>query len=784
MNSNKILFILLFFVLMNSVYAFELIPSKSTIDQLCPRSTGLFTDVIISDKDSFYTVNVEGDGAKWSTAVPSGFILKAGEEKTIYTYVTPNIDVSSGNYFVNTVVSTEDGTKKVSHSFMIKNCYLSDLSFKQNSRTSCPGDKGILYELLLRNSGEYRENYELDVKGDGVTLSNNVIALNPGESKTIYAYVDAGEHDEGVNQFNVVAKTSSGNIIEAGGAVLNINPCYDFDVIADRNTFSICDGEKDSAQLTVTNLGSTDNVYSLLLEAPEWVNVDKNSIELRKGSNGVVSLEMSPDYGVEGSFNIVVKTIPKYGYDVIEDSYSVDVKKCNNVDVDIVKIDETMCRDEKLGYDAVIYNNGMVAKDYDLSLNAPDWISLSDENVNLDATEKKTVLLNVDNASVGSYGVSVRADAVDGSVSSEDKFILNVKSLEECYNAELSMSDREVVYYDDSVSIPVTVKNLGSRTASYELSLSGEGVNFVQLNPSSLSVESDKAEVVSLYIAPSAQVLGEYKIDVNVVADGTTILDSKTLSLKITNNKDEATIKEGLVKRFLNRIKSYYNRIKSYYNGFVDRIRNKNVETPENLPLEELINESAVEIPEEPAEDVQEPIVSNVTIEEVPEVIDLKEAESLQFVTIANKLMGVGDKVVFRIDNLEHSAELTDLNSKGITLKFSSEPFDVELALGEAKIVDLDGDGIFDIKVTFNAIKDGRADLTYEKIPKSQLSLVYNKIKENKMYVIAGAVLLILIILFIVLKIPRKIVDFFEEDIDEDIKEIKEEVKEKKRGKK
>jgi len=781
MNSNKILFILIFIVLMNSVYAFELIPSKSTIDQLCPRSTGLFTDVIISDKDSFYTVNVEGDGAKWSTAVPSGFILKAGEEKTIYTYVTPNIDVSSGNYFVNTVVSTEDGTKKVSHGFTIKNCYLSDLSFKQNSRTACPGDKGILYELLLRNSGEYRENYELSAKGDGITLSNNVVALNPDESKAIYAYVDAGEHDEGVNQFNVVAKTSSGNTIEAGGAVLNINPCYDFDVIADRNTFSICDGEKDSAQLTVTNLGSTDNTYSFVLDAPEWVNVNKNSVELMKGSNGVINLEMSPSYGVEGSFNIVVKTIPKYGYEVIEDSYSVDVKKCNNVDVDIVKIDETMCRDEKLSFDAVVYNNGLVAKDYDISINAPDWISLSDDVVNLNAGEKKTVLLNVDNASVGSYGVSVRADAVDGSVSSEDRFILNVKSLEECYDAELTMSDREVVYYDDSVSIPVTVKNLGSRTASYELSLSGEGVNFVQLNPSSLSVESDKAEVVSLYIAPSAQVLGEYKIDVNVVADGTTILDSKTLSLKITNNKDEATVKEDFLVRM-------FKRAVSYFSGVIDRIRNKNVETPvndERLPLEELINESAVEIPEEPVE-ISEPVElkNDTTIVKVPEVINLEEPESLEFVTIANKLMGVGDKVIFRIDNLEHSAELTDLNSKGITLRFSSEPFDVELALGEAKIVDLDGDGIFDIKVTFNDIKDGRADLTYEKIPKSQLSLVYNKIKENKMYVIAGAVLLILIILFIALKIPRKIVDFFEEDIDEDgIKEIKEEVKEKKKKK-
>lgn len=776
MNSNKILFILMFIVLINSVYAFELIPSKSTIDPLCPRSTGLFTDVITSDKNSFYTVNVEGDGAKWSTSVPSGFILKAGEEKTIYTYVTPNIDVSSGNYFVNTVVSTEDGTKKVTHSFTVKNCYLSDLSFKQNSRTACPGDKGILYELLLRNSGEYRENYELSVKGDGITLSNNVVALNPDESKTIYAYVDAGEHDEGIEQFNVVAKTSNGNTIEAGGAVFNINHCYDFDVIADRNTFSICDGEKDSAQLTITNLGSTDNIYSLVLEAPEWVNVDKNSVELIKGSNGVINLEMSPEYGIEGSFNVVVKTIPKYGYEVIKDSYNVDVKKCNNVEVDIVKIDETMCMDEKLSYDAVIYNNGMIAKDYDISLNAPDWISLSNDNIHLNAGEKKTVLLNVDNASVGNYIVGVKVDAVDDSVSSEDKFILNIKSLEECYNAELSMSGREIVYYDDSVSIPVTVKNLGSRTASYELSLSGEGVNFIQLNPSSLSVESDKAEVVSLYIAPSAQVLGEYKINVNVVADGTTILDTKTLSLKITNDKNEVTIKEDFLVRM-------FKRAKAYFYGLVDRIRNKNVETPEE-PLEELINESAVEIIVEVPEIVENVSVSsNLTIEEIPEVIDLEELESLEFATIANKIMGVGDKVIFKIDNAEHSVELTDLNSNGITLRFSSEPFDVELALGEAKIVDLDGDGVFDIKVTFNDIKDGRVDLTYEKLPKSQLSLIYNKIKENKIYVIVGAVLLVIIILLIAFR--KKIVDFFEEDFDEDgIKEIKEEVKEKKKGKK
>ena len=47
-------------------------------------------------------------------------------------------------------------------------------------------------------------------------------------------------------------------------------------------------------------------------------------------------------------------------YDFKAKTYNVDVKKCNNVDVDIVKIDETMCRDEELSYDVIV-------QDYDLS---------------------------------------------------------------------------------------------------------------------------------------------------------------------------------------------------------------------------------------------------------------------------------------------------------------------------------------------------------------------------------------------------------------------------------
>ncbi|MFA5029348.1 MAG: hypothetical protein WC518_01195 [Patescibacteria group bacterium] len=65
-----------------------------------------------------------------------------------------------------------------------------------------------------------------------------------------------------------------------------------------------------------------------------------------------------------------------------------------------------------------------------------------------------------------------------------------------------------------------------------------------------------------------------------------------------------------------------------------------------------------------------------------------------------------------------HSVKVTglDLTNKQITLTFQSDPVTVELNLKETKEVDLNGDGLSDVKVTFNDLIINKADLTITNI--------------------------------------------------------------------
>ena len=50
--------------------------------------------------------------------------------------------------------------------------------------------------------------------------------------------------------------------------------------------------------------------------------------------------------------------------------------------------------------------------------------------------------------------------------------------------------------------------------------------------------------------------------------------------------------------------------------------------------------------------------------------------------------------------------------SKRITVEFQSESTIIELDIGESKLVDLNNDGINDIKITYNELVVNRVDLT------------------------------------------------------------------------
>jgi len=64
----------------------------------------------------------------------------------------------------------------------------------------------------------------------------------------------------------------------------------------------------------------------------------------------------------------------------------------------------------------------------------------------------------------------------------------------------------------------------------------------------------------------------------------------------------------------------------------------------------------------------------------------------------------------------EHTIKVEELGEDSVTLMISSEPFNVDMNVGETKEIDVNGDGVNDLEVFFNKVHQKAADLVFKEI--------------------------------------------------------------------
>jgi len=77
------------------------------------------------------------------------------------------------------------------------------------------------------------------------------------------------------------------------------------------------------------------------------------------------------------------------------------------------------------------------------------------------------------------------------------------------------------------------------------------------------------------------------------------------------------------------------------------------------------------------------------------------------------------EEIEFTIEGEEHKITIESINSDSIDIIIQSEIIKANLKVGEEKKFDLDGDGIYDLKVKFNGVEDGKADISIKQISES-----------------------------------------------------------------
>ncbi|MBS3143831.1 hypothetical protein J4446_03085 [Candidatus Woesearchaeota archaeon] len=733
MNNKLIIVLIAILLIIPMSFAFELNSNELT-RTTCQGSTILFTASVFGTGN--FNVNLDGSASSWSTAVPQGFILN-NNARTVYIYSTPNNNVYPGTYSLNLIVSNGEETKTIPYTINVENCHNLQITGETYKET-CKGQiTSFIYSLT--NLGNYEEIYQLGLEApDFLTLSQDLISLSPGESKNAYVY--ASQNSEST-QFTLSAFNNNG--IGEITSRLQVNSCYDFTVSTDKDLVNFCEHSTESVNAGITNVGINKDSYNLQIEGPAWANLDKQSLILNPSQSGNTNIVLTPDYGVKGNFdiNLIVNTneISK------RKTLKAQVNKCHDVFLDIEEKEISLCNNAKVPL--IIKNTGSFEKEFRLET-SEQWVGMDNYQVKLQPGEEFTtnIYIDITNLEKINYDVFVRAIALDSSeLSVDDKIKVNVLDEMQCHNTEIISDNNIKVTQGSSTTLPVTIKNEGNEKLVYEISMTGDGSSFTQLNPSILELNPDSAETIYLYSAPSTEVNpGDYSVDVRVSYNNN-LLNSKNININVKESEFNQKEYVPLILRISNFLK----------NLFPKRIA---VENQSEFIKEENIKEEIIN--EEPPENIVEinEVDFNKTI----------DANKTSFVSgLYNQVksywlyVAVGIAIIiiliiiFSAGNKEEDDEF-DEEEEEVDFKEKNKKKDKE----EEKPLKI-GRWILGVIVILGLIYS-QMKLKWISYIVKYASMLWSYVIIYKFYVLIGLILLLIVILII--KYWGSILEFFEEE--------------------
>jgi len=721
MNNKKSLILIIFLLLISSVNAFDL-TSNELEKSVCPSSTILLNANVFGIGS--FTVNADGSASNWATVVPQGFILN-NELKLIYVYVTPRFNANPGIYDLNLNVNSNNEIKKINYKINVPDCHNLVIS-GDKSKNVC-GCNYDVYNYTISNNGIYQESYKIEVNGKAsswINLNQDSFSLNPGQSKTIYAYLNAPcGSDFGENDFTITVRSLTSNAIASFDSNVIVNSCFDFNANVDREFVNMCEHTNEIVPVKIDNLANLDNDFDLKITGPAWANLGLSKLNLSSKNSGIVNLILNPDYKVQGDFDVKLNIKSRQSKISKDINLKINVRKCNDVSLELLTKEDKICSGSEKYYEANIKNTGEFEKDFRIETNL-GWVKPADIIIHLKQNENKKVKIEFNpgnNISSGNYKVDFSVFALDSSmISSKDTFNLDLISKEQCYKPEVNVQDVEV-NADSSATSKIEIKNIGAEKATYELGLSGNANTFSQLNPSTITIEPGKNDIVYLYIAPPYNTKpGDYKANIFLNLKGLGILDSKTINIKVNPPGEEIKlIKEE-------------NKTISLWEKFL------------NLFKVENLNQTIV--PEE-------------------KIIDL-DKETI-----------IDEDIKFNLNNEVHSLKIIELINDSVKLRIESNPVEILLKLNQTKGIDLDNDTKTDLVIKLNEIKDNKPVLAINKINEGkEENQEFTKLKDSlykyRFILLIGVIIIIGSIIFFSTKSHKKIIDYLEED-SEDEKPIK-----------
>ena len=670
-------------------------------------------------------------------------------------------------------------------------------SIQESEKTVCQSSTEI-FTLFVEGSGNININKEgaassfSTISPPGFTLSGK---------KPIFVYMTPNSKTQ-PGSYVLNLKINDGSSEKIVPLNINVKDCNTFELVPESLNKEVCGCSSQSYDYSIKNTGIYQETYDISTkgEAKSIVELDKKEVKIDPGNSGKVTATINPPCNEQKTKQFAIEVKAKTSGATASVDSIITIKNCFDYNAIVNKNLIEMCEHTKQELPILVDNTADIDNSYVLSMTGPAWANLDKKEIFAKSGNKgqANLILTPDYGVNGNFKVNVKIESKEGGVKKEKTIEAKVK---ECHSASVDIvKPIETVCHSTTKKVPVLIQNTGEFDKVLELSTD---VNWARTSKAKIDVGSSDDEEIELVLSPTNETAtGKYPITINMVSlDDSKIAEQDVIEVTVMteeecyrpsiNTKDkikvakESTATSNIAIKNEGEEKADYEvTITGTASEFIHLNPSAIAVEPKTTEVMQLyiaptiranpgtytakisVKESGSSILDE------KEIIVEVTDNSNQEPKSKEESKITGLAADKKDLIDfkkettITNSIEFSLNGKEHKIEIQEISQDSITLKISSDPIFVVLNVSETKEIDINEDGVADLKLFLDSIKDGEPKIKVQEINTNEVAESNTGFfSKYKNWVIGIIIIIVLIILANI---------FFSED-EEEQEEPKEE---------
>jgi len=429
-----------------------------------------------------------------------------------------------------------------------------DFSLTAQSSVSLCSCAAQSYRISIKNTGNDASAYDIQPASNVqsiIKINPSKFSLKPNQRTEFQAIVNAPCDTSGSLAAQIIVRTDKG-LVKALNQKYEIKECFSYTIAKGRilseikakiepevydGSYEICENTESFVPLFFSNKDSRDNSYQLSVEGADWAVPPVKEFSIKAKKSAVALIQLNPSAESEGSYQIKANSVSTIGS--VENSalLDVNVSKCYEIGIEVEKKEGVLCGGDKEKYEVKLLNKGRFDEDIGLEVEGIEWLSPTEESVNVKAGETKAVSINAmpPSETEGKFNAELSAFIVKTPEvrSGKESIEVEVKPKSECYKGEIIGKGNIRTSYSGQF-VNFRVRNGGERSAKYKLFVDGPG--WISAEPSELCLEPGQFFNANIRLNPSEDVAeGEYDAEIKLNHDDAEYSKQIKVNLKKRN---------------------------------------------------------------------------------------------------------------------------------------------------------------------------------------------------------------------------------------------------------